>query len=178
MVQQGEQGKRFMARVVSHSISSQWASIRFHPLICTYAPCVDGLAKSRNIPTCKMLPLFFVSRPTRPRATCARACGCGLHGGHSRRRQPRRHRHPDRPVYYSSQKRGTASSVCERFQVLDKILLASPRVLGARVWALAHVRRGERTRFDRRSRKAGRLFLGRTNISLSFFSVAGEASSL
>ena len=70
------------------------------------------------------------------------------------------------------------ASVCERFQVLDKIPLTSPRVLGARMWALAHVQRGERTRFDRRSRKGVRLFVGRTSISPSFFSVADGASSL
>ena len=45
-----------VVRVASRSIPPQWESIRFRPLICTYAPWgvrVDGLAKSRKIPTWK-----------------------------------------------------------------------------------------------------------------------------
>ena len=55
---------------VSRQTPPQWGSTRFRPLICTYAPCgpsvrVDEPAKSRKIPTRKVLRLFLVSRATR-----------------------------------------------------------------------------------------------------------------
>ena len=56
-----------LASVVSRSISPRWRSIRFRMALRTYAPwgCivrVVSLTKSRNIPTRKILPLFFAIR--------------------------------------------------------------------------------------------------------------------
>ena len=67
-------------RVVRRSTLPQRESVRFRPLVCTYAapprgPAVraDGLTKSRKIPTRKILPLFFVIRPAAPRPRAAPA---------------------------------------------------------------------------------------------------------
>ena len=57
-------------RVPSRSIPPPWGSIRFRLAPRTYAPrgpsvrvVPDRLTKSRKIPTRKLLPLFFLSRP-------------------------------------------------------------------------------------------------------------------
>ena len=54
-------------RVTSRSVSPPWRSIRFRLALRTYAPwgCIVRVvsqAKSRKIPTRKILPLFFASR--------------------------------------------------------------------------------------------------------------------
>ena len=54
-------------RVPSRSIPPPWGSIRFRLALRTYAPWgvrVVSQAKSRKIPTRKILPLFFVRRPS------------------------------------------------------------------------------------------------------------------
>ena len=69
-----------MVRIVNPSILAGWGSIRFSPLICTYAPWgarADEQTKSRKIPTRKILPFLLVpSGSAGGRSSARRALGC------------------------------------------------------------------------------------------------------